>query len=163
MQDGSSLAKELRIPIGEACRYLKLQFPIGRFGARIERQESETFSGMHITYEPYGIVILGVTPTFDYEEHLSPQLEEIRDTIVYRQVEYTLDELSRAQAQASRAAPHIPFDSWLDIKTNKVFLRAESQEDARRLEAVVRDGTFAVPAEAFVVEVGPLAQQGIDL
>ena len=119
---------------------------------------------MYIRYEPYGVVILGVTTSFDYEQYLSPELEEIRDVIVYRQVEFTLEELTRAQAQFSRyldrAAPDIPFESFEDVKTNRIFFRVESEEDARRLEALVGDGPYVIPPEAYVIEVGALAQPG---
>ncbi len=159
------MAEELGIPVEEAYGYLKLQPAVGRFGGQLERHEAATFSGMYIKYEPYGIVILGVTPTFDYEEYLSPQLEEIRDLILYRQVEFTLDELTRAQAQISRyvdrVAPDIHFESFEDVKTNRIFFRTESDGDAQRLEALVRDGNFELPARAFVFEVGPLAQPDI--
>jgi hypothetical protein len=159
LTDAREMAEQLDIPVAEAYRNLSLQSAVGVLDARLTENEAATFAGLFIEYEPiYRIVILGVTPSLDVGKHLPSALEPV--PIVCRQVDFTLKDLRTAADQFYASSPSVPFDSGIDVETNRIHLTASSNEDSQALETAVEEGEFALPAEAFVVEVGPLSQPG---
>jgi hypothetical protein len=161
LTDARAMAESLGIPVEDAYRRLQLQGAIGELDARLTRSEASTFSGLYIEQGPsLGIVVLGTTSSPNVSEHLPTALYSVSEEISCRRVDYTLRDLRVSLDRFSESAPSARFDASIELEANRIFLTAASQDDAEVLEEAVGDGQFEVPASAFVVEVGPLAQPG---
>lgn len=161
LTDARAMAEALGIPVEEAYRRLSLQPAVGVFGARLEQKEASTFAGLYIEQMPdFGIMVLTTTSSPNIREHLPPALNPLRQSIACRKVDYTYRQLTAAADEFVGSAPSVRFDSWVDIKTNRIYLNAATNEDVRILRESADEGDFSVPGHVFVVEVGPLGQPG---
>jgi hypothetical protein len=161
LTDARAMAESLGIPVEEAYRRMLIQPAVGVLDARLTQNEASTFAGLYIDQgSDFGVTILTTTSSPNIREHLPTALNPLRQSISCRKVDYTYRELTRAADEFVASAPSARFDSWIDIRTNRIYLNAANDEDARILQESVNDGRFSVPSHAFVVEVGPLAQPG---
>ncbi len=124
----------------EALRRLQVQGEIGGLGAALEREETDTFSGLWLQHKPEFAVIAAFTR--DGERTIRPYLEgkSYAGLVEVRTYPYTLIELKDAQRQAIEAAQSlgIPITSGISVQDNRVTVSVGNPELFR--EEVQRAG-----------------------
>jgi len=146
------MAADLGISLEEALRRLQLQDAIGELGARLERQEAETFAGLWIQHEPeYRVVVVF---TRDSEDTIRPYVENtpLADLIEVRNGEATYDELVTAQQQAQRQVARLglPISSGINVFENQVELYVT---DRALFDSAMQAAHIQLPPYVVVISV----------
>lgn len=120
----SSYASDYGVPVAEAVRRLELQDDVGRLGAALEKNESETFADLETQHEPEYRVVAYFTR--GGERTIRPYVRgtPLEGMVEVEGVQATSGELAAAQAEAHRVADRldIPASSGVNVTKNRVEL-----------------------------------------
>ena len=157
--DARSYAKDTGVDLDEAVRRLGLQRTIGKLGAAVKENESETYGGHWIRHEPeYGVVFAF---TRDGEDTIRQYVHGtiLADMVEVRQVEATLLELKAAQKEAIAILKKfgLGVDSAIDYKRNVAVLYM-LQRDKDELDDALQGSGLELPGRVEIEVVSGLAE-----
>ena len=150
-------AREEGISVEKFQRQDALADDAGRLGAKLDKNERETFADLEIEYGSRFRVIAYFTR--DGEETVRPYVRctPLEGHVEVRTVEASMEELSAAQNEAHRIVEELGIraDSDINITKNRVEIYVT---DRGRLEAALRKSDQVLPEHVAIVEVGGLAR-----
>lgn len=151
-------AREEGISVEKFRRQEALANAAGRLGAKLDKNEPETFADLEIEYGPRFRVIAYFTR--DGQETVRPYVRctPLAGHVEVRTVEASMEELEVAQNQAYRIVTEdlgIRADSDIDITKNRAEIYVT---DRGRLEAALRESGQEMPEHVAIVEVEALAR-----
>ena len=151
-------AREEGISVEKFRRQEALANAAGRLGAKLDKDEPETFADLEIEYGPRFRVTTYFTR--DGEETVRPYVRctPLAGHVEVRTVEASMEELATAQNQAYRIVTEelgIRADSDINITENRAEFYVT---DRGHLEAALRDSGQEMPEHVAIVEVEELAR-----
>jgi hypothetical protein len=150
-------AREEGISVEKFQRQDALTDDAGRLGAKLDKNEPETFADLEIEYGPRFRVIAYFTR--EGEETVRPYVRctPLEGHVEVRTVEASMEELSAAQNEAHRIVEELGIraDSDTNITKNRVEIYVT---DRARLEVALRESGQELPEHVAVVEVEGLAR-----
>lgn len=159
--DAKAYAKDFGVSVEEADRRLDLQDDDGRLGARLEKNEPDTFAGLEKKHTPdYHVVVYF---TRDGEEIIRPYVEgtSLEGIVEVKTVEASLKELEAAQEEAIRIYDELCIrtgGSDINITKNQAEVYVTDRE---RFEAKLRRAGVELPEHVAVVEVDSLIRPAV--
>ena len=151
-QDAQWYADQYGVSLEEAINRLILQDEIGELGAEIESREADTLAGFWIQNEPEYRVVVAFTK--DGEATISKYVQDGRlaEIIEVRTAQATLQDLQKAQKDASKLVQRLGFNiaSSINVFENRVEVYAT---DRTELEEALRESGKKLPDH--VVIIGP--------
>jgi hypothetical protein len=158
--DAKAYAKDFGVSDEEADRRLDLQDDTGSLGAKLEKNEPETFAGLESRHKPdYHVVVYF---SRDGEQTIQPYVEgtPLERIVEVKMVEASLKELEAAQEEAGRIYDELCLraESGINITKNRVEVYVTDRE---RFMAALRRAGVELPEHVAVVEVENLLRPSV--
>ncbi len=150
VRDAQMYADQFGVSLEEALTRLMLQEPVGKLGADLEANESDTFAGLWIQHEPrYAVIVMF---TRDGEHTISKYVQEgpLEEIIEVRQGAATLRELETAQATAIQIVKDLGFQfaSGINVFENRTELY---YSESTALEEALSENGLTLPAHVKIL------------
>ena len=167
-QDAQSYAAQWGIGLDEAVRRLQLQREIGKFGAALEKNESDTYAGHWIKHgsgtNDFGVVVRftsnGNETIQRYGQHVANG--PLAGVVEVRDADLTLANLRQAQSEAIEAVSgqDIPAELDIDVKTGRVNIYVVERG---RLDNAIQNGSVSLPENTDLITVSALGNREADI
>lgn len=151
-------AREEGIPVEKFRRQEALADAAGRLGAKLDKNEAETFADLEIEYGPRFRVITYFTRDGEETVRTYVRCTPLAGHVEVRTVEASMEELKAAQNRAHRIVTEelgVRADSDIDITKNRAEIYVT---DRGCLEAALRGSGQEMPEHVAIVEVEELAR-----
>ena len=151
------IARRLGISVEEFQRQQALAEEAGRLGAKLDKNERNTFGDLEIKHGRDFRVVAYFTRDGKQTIRRYVRCTPLEGFVEVRTVEASIKELGVAQEEAGRITHRLGIraDSDIDITKNRVAVYVT---DAQRLEAALRASGEELPEHVVVVEVEALAR-----
>jgi hypothetical protein len=156
-QDARAYAEAHDVPLDEAIWRLRTQDPIGELQAVLQEQEADVFGGLWIEHEPVYKVIVLVTRNARRIERRYIQGGPLADIVEVREVRWTLEALTAAQAKVIQTLEEVGSraTTGIDVRGNCVTLYVA--DPAALLKEIDAAG-LTLPEPVCIEATGPYAE-----